>query len=212
MGDIRKGRVSGIDYENGMISVTYSDKGKSVTRKFPYINCNSEYKMPNVGENVLVAHLTNGSSRGVVIGTYWNKNNKPAECGSGIYRKEMSRIPGRAYQRFSDSGGIYEISSPKIHLEAKELFELISKTVKMQIEEELKILSKQILLEIDEKLDAVSKTVSITGKEKLEIYSEESTDVKSDTELNLEDKNWRTTLTKIMDRLEALDGISEDKK
>lgn len=212
MGDIRKGRVSGIDYKNGMLSVTYSDKGKSVTRKFPYINCNGEYKMPGVGESVLVAHLSNGSSRGVVIGTYWNKSNTPAECGSGIYRKEMSRTPGKAYQRFSDAGGIYEISSPKIHLEAKELFELISKTVKMQIEEELKILSKQMLLEIDEKIEAVSKTVSITGKEKLEVYSENGTDVKSDTELNLEDANWRTTLTKIMDRLEALDGISEDKK
>lgn len=63
--EIRIGRVSSINYETGMARVTYRDKDETVTTEFPMLNFNDEYRMPKVGQDVMVAHLSNGSSRGV---------------------------------------------------------------------------------------------------------------------------------------------------
>lgn len=227
MGDIRKGTVSGVDYQNGMVRVTYSDKGKSVTKSLPYMNCNGEYKMPEVGDSVVVGHLSNGSSRGIVIGTYWNKKNRPPECGKGIYKKEMSTSPGKAYQRYSDASGAYEMVSKDIQMQAEneikqsaksmsadiqDALEIISKMVKLQIEEELNIAVKKITAEIEENLKIVAKTANINGKEGLKMYSDNNTELKADAQMNLEDANWKTTLSRIMERLQALDGNLSDRK
>ena len=67
--EIRVGRVSAVNYDKGMIRVTYRDKDDSVTGEFPMLTNNDEYRMPKVGQDVLVAHLSNGSSRGAIIGT-----------------------------------------------------------------------------------------------------------------------------------------------
>ena len=32
--------------------------------------------MPDIGQYVLVAHLSNGNEAGIVLGGYWNKNHK----------------------------------------------------------------------------------------------------------------------------------------
>ena len=61
MGDIRIGKVSSIDYENGMIRVLYTDRDGAVTKTLPVVTFNDEYKMPQVGQYVLVVHLSNGS-------------------------------------------------------------------------------------------------------------------------------------------------------
>lgn len=70
--EIRIGRVSSVDYESGMVRVTYRDKDDSVTINLPTMNFNDEYRMPEPGQDVVVAHLSNGSSRGVLLGTVWN--------------------------------------------------------------------------------------------------------------------------------------------
>ena len=57
--NIRIGRVSSIDYGNGMISVTYPDLDDSVTDDLPVFSMGDEYKMPPVGAEVLVLHLSN---------------------------------------------------------------------------------------------------------------------------------------------------------
>ncbi len=113
---LRVGKVSSIDYETGMIQVVYADKGNSVTTKMPYANFNNEYCMPKVGESVLVGHLTNGSSRGVVLCTMWNQKNRPAEHGKGVYRKEFSKKIGSAFARFDEEGGEYLIKAPAVLL------------------------------------------------------------------------------------------------
>ena len=46
--NIRIGRVSSIDYGNGMISVTYPDLDDSVTDDLPVFSMGDEYKMPPV--------------------------------------------------------------------------------------------------------------------------------------------------------------------
>lgn len=67
--NIRIGRVSSIDYGSGMISVTYPDLDDSVTDDLRSFN-GDEYKMPPVGAEVLVLHLSNGCAAGVVMGRY----------------------------------------------------------------------------------------------------------------------------------------------
>lgn len=110
----RTGKVSSIDYENGMLQVVYSDKDNAVTAKLPYANFGNEYNMPRIGEQVLVAHLSNGTGRGVVLGGMWNKRNLPRENGKELYRKELSKVPGAAYLRFDEKSGEYLIRAPAV--------------------------------------------------------------------------------------------------
>ncbi|RDY27135.1 phage baseplate assembly protein V [Lachnotalea glycerini] len=114
--NIRVAKVSKVNYETGMLRVTYTDKGKSVSTELPYANQNSEYFMPNVGEYVQVALLSNGTTKGVVTGTYWGKGNKPPESGKGIYRKDFSKTPGAALMRYEDKSGDLLIKGANIHV------------------------------------------------------------------------------------------------
>lgn len=114
--EIRVGRVSAVNYDKGMIRVTYRDKDDSVTGEFPMLTNNDEYRMPKVGQDVLVAHLSNGSSRGAIIGTLWNQKYSPYEAGEALYRKELSRKKDAAYIRYSDETGEYLIKVASLHL------------------------------------------------------------------------------------------------
>ena len=105
--EIRIGRVSSVNYETGMARVTYRDKDETVTSEFPMTTNNEEYRMPEIGQQVLVAHLSNGSSRGAIIGTVWNQKNAPKESGKGLYRKDLSAYKDAAYVRYSDETGEY---------------------------------------------------------------------------------------------------------
>lgn len=127
----RIGKVSNIDYENGMMQVLYTDKGQAVTAHMPYANFNQEYAMPGIGEQVLVAHLSNGSSRGVVLGSIWNKKNIPEEKGKGLYRKELSKTKGAAYVRYEDSSGEYLLAVPVLKLHGIEKTEVEGPEVKI---------------------------------------------------------------------------------
>ena len=49
---VRMGKVSSIDYENGMVSVTYPDLDDSTTDLFPFFSMADEYKMPGIGQDV----------------------------------------------------------------------------------------------------------------------------------------------------------------
>ena len=101
--EIRIGRVSSVNYETGMARVTYRDKDE-------------KYRMPEIGQQVLVAHLSNGSSRGAIIGTVWNQKNIPKESGKGLYRKDLSAYKDAAYIRYSDETGEYLVKAANLHL------------------------------------------------------------------------------------------------
>ncbi len=100
---IRTGEVSSIDYKNGMIKVTYPDRDNDVTDSIPYLSLNGEYKMPNEGDMVVVLHLSNGSSFGIALGTFWSDGNKPYKTGKGLYRKELSNALNEAYFEYDSS-------------------------------------------------------------------------------------------------------------
>ncbi len=239
---IRIGRVSSVNYDTGMMRVVYSDKGKEVTKELPFLNYNDEYTMPKVGEQVLTAHLSNGNSRGVVVGKMWNQKNRPAESGKGIYRKEFSRSRGSAYARYEDETGIYylvagtvqitgingiELSSPEIKIEAAT--KLTERAEQMSTSADTwNIASPEIKLgdameggEPVADIDVTSTAnVSYTADgKKLDVKAEEikqkaSTEMQlaSDADLKLEDAEWSTSLKKIMERLAALDGDQSEKK
>ncbi len=114
--EIRIGKVSSVDYENGMMKITYPDKDDSVTMDFATLNYNDEYRMPKVGAQVAVAHLSNGSSRGVVLGEVWNRGNLPKEFGKNLFRKDFSQGKDAAYIRYDDSSGEYLIKVANLHL------------------------------------------------------------------------------------------------
>ena len=44
MGDIRIGKVSSIDYENGMIRVLYTDRDGAVTKTLPVVTFNTNIR------------------------------------------------------------------------------------------------------------------------------------------------------------------------
>lgn len=92
--EIRVGKVSAVDHAAGTVRVVYHDKDDSVTRPIPMLG--NEYNMPEVGDQVLVLHLSNGMEAGVVLGRYWTDKNKPPEGKAGLYRKDMGREPGAA--------------------------------------------------------------------------------------------------------------------
>ncbi len=100
MDNFRIGRISSIDFERGMVQVLYNDRSGSVTKSIPVLNFNGEYKMPAVDDMVLVLHMSNGTAMGIVMGSFWNDKNRPAESGEGLYRKELGKEQGEAFIRY----------------------------------------------------------------------------------------------------------------
>ncbi len=109
---IRIGTISSINYNAGTARVVYSDRSSSVTREIPFLSF--EYNMPEVGDKVLVLHLSNGAEAGIIIGRPWSEKNKPPEGGAGIYRKDFSRTSDKAMFRYDDKTGTLNIKAPMI--------------------------------------------------------------------------------------------------
>lgn len=162
--EIRIGRVSSINYEKGMARVTYRDKDETVTTEFPMLNFNDEYRMPKVGQDVMVAHLSNGSSRGVVMGTVWNRKYAPVETGEDLYRKDLSRKKDAAYVRYDDKSGEYLIKVANLHLNG--VNETVLDAPKVEIAANL-----SILLQTD-RMHADVPEWTVTGGEAGEINME----------------------------------------
>lgn len=113
---IRLGKVSKIDYEHGMISVTFPDLDDAVTVLLSTVSFNDEYKMPKIGDEVMSIHLPTGQARGLVFGHYWNKTNKPMKYGAELYRKEFGHEYGEAYMEYEDGGELL-LFAPEIKLQ-----------------------------------------------------------------------------------------------
>ena len=113
---IRMGDVSSIDYENGMVSVTYPDMDDCTTDEFPVLSCNDEYKMPAIDDEVIVLHFPGDQSAGVVLGKVWSDDNPPQINGAGAFRKELAQEQGAAFIGYKD--GTVTIHADKIVLDA----------------------------------------------------------------------------------------------
>lgn len=99
---IRIGRVSSVNPENGMVSVTYPELDDSTTVDLAVFSFTDEYKMPGIGQEVLVLHLSNGQTAGVVMGKIWNLLNVPQNAGGSVFRKELGQSYGEAYIEYND--------------------------------------------------------------------------------------------------------------
>ena len=232
--EIRVGRVSSVNYETGMARITYWDKDETVTSEFPMLNYNNEYRMPEVGQDVMVAHLSNGTSRGVILGTLWNERYAPLETGAALYRKDFSRKKDAAYVRYDDKLGEYLIKVANLHLNG--VNETVLDGPKVEISANLSILLQTERWDVEAsevqvtagEADAVNLTVkllesleieaqesvSIKGQESVELQSESKAEITAGDEvtisssgnLNLSDGEYSTTLKEIMERLEKLEG------
>ena len=110
---IRIGKVSSRNEANGTIRVTYPDMDDSVTAEIPVFAFTDEYKMPPIGAEVLVLHLSNGSEAGVMMGRYWNKSHKPPVTSG--FRKELGENQGDAFIEYN--GSAVKIHAAKIILD-----------------------------------------------------------------------------------------------
>lgn len=98
---IRIGRVSSVNPDSGMVSVTYADLDDSTTDEFPVFSFTDEYKMPGIGQEVLVLHLSNGQTAGIVMGRIWNRRNIPPNIGGSVFHKELGQSYGEAYIEYN---------------------------------------------------------------------------------------------------------------
>lgn len=113
--NIRVGTVSSINYEDGTIRVTYPDLDDAVTDDFPVLHFGGKYKMPEIGEDVLVLHLSNGDEAGFVLGSYWTEDDPPAFSGVDVFLQEFANEAGIAYALYQNNE--LRIKAPKIILE-----------------------------------------------------------------------------------------------
>ena len=100
--NIRVGNVSSIKYKKGLIEVTYPDLDDSVTDALPVFSLTGEHTMPTVGDEVLVVHLSNGETAGIVLGKFWGGDEKPKVYGQNVFRKELGDTQGECYIQYKD--------------------------------------------------------------------------------------------------------------
>ena len=98
MDTIRVGRVSAINYAAGTARVVYADRDGEVTAELPFLS--DEYEMPAIGALVAVAHLSNGSAAGIILGRPWSDKHRPPESGANIYRKDLGATAGDAMIKY----------------------------------------------------------------------------------------------------------------
>ena len=109
--NIRVGNVSSIKYKKGLIEVTYPDLDDSVTDALPVFSLTGEYKMPKIGDEVLVVHLSNGETAGIVLGKFWGGDEKSMVYGKNVFRKELGDTQGECYIQYKD--GKLSFKSPE---------------------------------------------------------------------------------------------------
>ncbi|MBE5974359.1 MAG: phage baseplate protein [Paenibacillaceae bacterium] len=108
---VRVGRISSVNQENGMVRVYYPDRD-STTSELGMFCFLGEYKPPRVNDQVIVLHLSNDTSSGVVLGGFWNEVRKaPREM---TYKKEMD---SNSYESLQN--GTFTLHSQEISLEGE---------------------------------------------------------------------------------------------
>lgn len=133
MSDIRIGKIAGVNYDNGMVKVTYEDKNNAVSPWLSYFQFNGEYKMPGIGQNVIVLITMNG--QGVVLGGYFNKKvSNISAKGKGIFVKELAETEGNAFIFYNHNtrkmqivAGIVEVLCGGKTVDIEELAEKVDK-------------------------------------------------------------------------------------
>ena len=106
---LRIGKISSINYPNGTARITYEDKDDSTTSEIPFLVLGRQYWHPEVGEQVLVAHLSNGTCAAVILGTVWHNGHRPIEGFEGLDRRDYCNTPGKAVERYDEKSEDYTL-------------------------------------------------------------------------------------------------------
>ena len=106
------GRVSTVNYKAGTAKVVYKDRDDMVTGELSMLS--SEYLMPKPDDMVLVLHLKNAPSRGVIVGPIYNDDNRPGISGKNKYCKDLTDDV-----KFKADGGNFTVkASGKVTIDA----------------------------------------------------------------------------------------------
>lgn len=107
---VRIGKISTLNYERGCADVYFEDEENCVKTDIPFFS--SEYKMPNVGEVVVVIFQSSGNkSQGFILGPIFNSMNRPAFSGKGNYYKKFSDT---AFIKYDSENDTLELSAGKV--------------------------------------------------------------------------------------------------
>jgi len=106
MDTLRIGKVTNVYGSTGRLKVEYEDAGNS-SCEIAMLSMNNEVSMPKVGDRVVTLHMSNGSSKGFVLGTYYGGGLQP-KASSG-YRKDFSN---GAYA--TSKNGSYNLKATKV--------------------------------------------------------------------------------------------------
>lgn len=97
---LRVGKISSFNCKDGTARVTYEDKSGETTPELPFLAW--EYWMPKIGDQVLVGHLSNGSSRAVILGPFWYDGHRPHNGRDGLYRQEYTNTIGGDAEEYDE--------------------------------------------------------------------------------------------------------------
>ena len=83
-------KISKVNYEAGTADITIPDRNRQVVKSIPFLS--DIYEMPSVGDSVYADIEVGGGrlGRGVILGKYYTKKNRPKESGKGIFLKEFT--------------------------------------------------------------------------------------------------------------------------
>lgn len=115
---LRIGRISSVDKRGGTARVTYEDHGSSTTSELPFLSW--IYRMPQIGQFVLVGHLANGSgsSSAVILGPIMTEEDYRDEFEAEESYLDLAEDPGEAFIKYHN--GITTIRSRTVVFEDEE--------------------------------------------------------------------------------------------
>lgn len=108
---VRVGILSSADPDTGTARVYYPDRG-CTTAPLHLFSFHGEYAIPKVGDQVVVLHLSNDISTGVILGRFWGQAEKPP-TGLPYYKQ----VDEKTYTALRD--GVYTLHGDEIRLEGK---------------------------------------------------------------------------------------------
>ena len=106
---IRIGTISAVDTVNGTARVYYPDRG-ATSAPLQLFAFRAEYAPPQVGDQVLVLHLSNDTSSGIIMGRFWGTAEPPPQKVD--YQKDFSDS-----SRISLANNVLTLYGPEVKLE-----------------------------------------------------------------------------------------------
>lgn len=151
--ELRVGRVIEVYSNTGRVKVTYEDTETS-SLELPMLTMNNEYSMPDIGTRVVTLHFGNGSSKGIVLGSYYYDGNTPS-VSSG-YRKDLGN------GSYITSNGDIDFTTGSVSISVKEIvqkFKELSKQIE-NLSDNVSTLNDKVK-ELEDKIEKMDNSAKI---------------------------------------------------